>query len=348
MNTLGKILRILLLPLSLVYSVLMSVRNMLFDMRILRSLKKDVPVISVGNITTGGTGKTPVTLWLAEYLIRNEKRVAVISRGYGRRSAGLRLVCDGKSISSDVMTSGDELMMISDELLSRYPGEFVVVACADRSKAIDFAVKEHNAETVILDDAFQHRHVARDLDIVLLNAEEFDRDPLSHIFTVPTGNLRESRRALARAGIIIWNSKTSVVRMPGFIQRYSGKIIEMSYNSEYFVDSENTIFENIEGKVVAFCGLADNLSFFTAVRKKCKDVHAEIGFSDHHAYTESDFKRLLNKLPADGRLVTSQKDFVKVKERGNFARDNNVCYLKLGIELKSPEKLTKKIDSIIK
>ncbi len=348
MKTLRNIFRIILLPLSFLYSVAMSARNVLFNMRILGSVKKDVPVISVGNITTGGTGKTPVTLWLTEYLIRNDKRVAVISRGYGRKSDGLKLVCDGKSILSDVASSGDELMMISDELLSRYPGEFVVAACADRSRAIEFVVREHNAQAVILDDAFQHRHIARDLDIVLVNAEEYERDPLSHLFTVPSGNLRESRRGLSRADVIVWNNKTSVVSIPGFIRRYSDKIIEMSYNSEYFVDSENTIFENIEGKVVSFCGLADNRSFFAAVRKKCKEVSAEIGFSDHHTYTEADFRRLRNKLPENGRFVTSQKDFVKVKETGNFARQNNVCYLKLGIEFITPEKLTKKIDSLIR
>lgn len=337
-----------MLPVSFVYSVIMSVRNLLFNMRILGTVKTEVPVISVGNITTGGTGKTPLTLWLAEYLISSDKRVAVISRGYGRKSEGLMLVCDGRSILSDVAGSGDELIMISDELLSRYPGEFVVAACADRSRAIEFVVREHNAEAVILDDAFQHRHVARDLDIVLLNAEEFERDPLSHLFTVPAGNLRESRRGLARADFIIWNNKTSAVSIPGFIRRYSDKIIEISYNSEYFVDSENTIFENIEGKVVSFCGLADNRSFFAAVRKKCSEVSAEVGFPDHHAYTEADFKRLLKKLPVNGRLVTSQKDFVKVKEAGQFAKQNNVCYLRLGIEFRSPERLTKKIDSIIR
>ncbi len=343
----NKFICITLLPLSLLYSAAMSFRNYLYDKGIFSSAKKNVPVISIGNITTGGTGKTPLTIWITEYLLKKGRNVAVISRGYGRESANPAIVCDGNSILADLSQSGDELLMISEELLSIHRGNFVVAAGSNRSETIDFACKQFDVDIVVLDDAFQHRGVARDLDIVLINAEDYYEDDCSHKWTIPSGNLREKMSCLDRAGMIIQNNKGSNYQSIKFIEESGKEHLTMRYKSEYFVDMENVILRTINEDVILFSGLADNESFFSSVMELHVNVADKIGFEDHHNYTDADLDILKRKFTGKEVFVTSQKDFIKIKRLRNSFDEADIVYLKIkpefGIDI---EKFTNKIDRI--
>lgn len=334
-----------MVPFSLAYSGLMSLRNFLYDKRIFAAKRKNVPVISVGNITTGGTGKSPVTIWIADYLMKNNMRVAVISRGYSRKTNKTMIVCDGKTILADVTESGDELLMISEELLRKHKGKFCVVAASDRSKAIDVVLSEVNADVIVLDDAFQHRRLSRNLDILLINAEEYYGDYFSHAFTIPSGNLRECLSGIKRADFIIQNNKGSNFPAIPFIETSGKEHITLRYNSEYFVDAENVILQHIEGDVILFSGLADNDSFSISVMNKGVNIVDKIGFADHHDYTDADLDRITRKFTGKEIFITTHKDFIKIRKIGKFIDKYDLLYLKINPKFDEDLiKLTNKID----
>ncbi len=329
------------------YSAVMSVRNYFYDKGLFSIVKKIVPVISIGNITTGGTGKTPLSIWVSDYLIKKGRNVAVISRGYGRESTNSVIVCDGHKILADLSESGDELQMISEELLRIHRGNFVVAAGSNRSETIDLVCREFDVDIVVLDDAFQHRKIARDLDIVLMNADDYYRNPCSHKWTIPSGNLRESIRSIERAGMIIQNNKGNNYPSIKFVEESGIDHFTMRYKSEYFVDMENVILQTIDEDVILFSGLADNDSFFSSAMALGMNVADKIGFEDHHDYTDADIDVLKRKFTGKEIFVTSQKDFTKIKTLRNSFDELDIVYLKVKPEFGNDiEKLTNKIDRI--
>lgn len=341
-----KLLCIVLIPFSVMYGGVMSLRNFFFDKGIFRITKHGIPVVSVGNLTTGGTGKTPLTLWLAYHLISLNRKVAVISRGYGRTGNEELVICDGHDLLAGVDESGDELAMIAEELLKAHEGRFIVTAGNDRNRAIRIAAEQYNADAVILDDAFQHRRTHRDVDIVLVNAEEFLNEKFSHRFTVPAGNLRENIGGLNRADIVIQNNKFSSIPLLAEIRERSGETMIMEYKTECIVDSENTILQPIAKDVILFSGLADNLSFFKAADSFCSKITDRIEFEDHHKYSVDDLNILARNYTGNEIFLTTHKDYVKVRNVPQLMKNFRIFYLKIGITLENPAVLTGKLNKM--
>src|SRR5712692_4694279 len=185
-----------LTPLSGLYGVAMKARRALFRRGVFHVHKVGAPVISVGNISTGGTGKTPLVEWIARALARQQKRVCILTRGYGRLHPGSRVVVsNGSEIFSDAREAGDEPLLLAEKL----KGEAAVICDADRVAAARWAIENLGAELIILDDGFQHLRLARDLDIVAIDAT----NPWSNRRLLPAGNFRESPDQLARADCIV-------------------------------------------------------------------------------------------------------------------------------------------------
>ncbi len=170
------LLRIFLLPVSALYSIIIYVRNKFYDKGFLKSEKILKPVISIGNVSTGGTGKTPFTIFIAQYFLRKGKKVGIVSRGHNRKSTDMVVVCDGEIINDDIRKSGDELILISNELIKYYKGDFFVAAGTNRVETSNFLINKFNPDIILLDDAFQHRKIQRDLDIVLIDTEDFNEN----------------------------------------------------------------------------------------------------------------------------------------------------------------------------
>ncbi len=311
-------------------------------------MKLNVLVISVGNLTTGGTGKTPLTLWIADMLISSGKKPGIISRGYGRKSGESIVICDGQRMLSSIEESGDELAMISEALISKGYHNFVTAAGADRVRTAEMIISKHNPDVLILDDAFQHRRIQRDLDLLLINSNEALDDRLSHTFTIPAGNLRESKAGIRRADIVILNFKSADIRPVPFAQNFGKELITMSYISEYFVDTENTILHNIDAQVIAFSGLADNDSFILSLRSLGVIIKDAISFRDHHDYSESDMNMLTRNFSGSEIFITTEKDFVKARNLKCFKSDYRLAYLANRIELNNSELLKSKIFNLFK
>jgi tetraacyldisaccharide 4'-kinase len=276
-------------PLSATYSGAVAARNALYDRRWLRAHRLQGPVISVGNLSAGGAGKTPFVILLGELLKAHGIRFDVLSRGYGRESRGV-LPVDPGGLPRDF---GDEPLLIARRLQTS------VIVGEDRYEAGRFAETRFGPQMHLLDDGFQHRGLARDFDIVLVTPEDA-RDQL-----LPAGRLRESLRALKRADAVVLASGASAESFP-----VEGKTVWKVRRG--LVMQNGT--RNICPRPVVFCGIARPQNFLLQLRAAGVEPVAEAFFRDHHAYTEKDVRDLLElrgRTEAGG-FVTTEKDAVNL------------------------------------
>ncbi|MEO0552870.1 MAG: tetraacyldisaccharide 4'-kinase [Bacteroidota bacterium] len=295
---------ILLFPFTLLYDLITRFRNHLYNIGYKRSFSFETNVISVGNLTVGGTGKTP----MVEYIIRalQEKfKLATLSRGYGRKTKGFRI----GGHDDTARTIGDEPFQI----LKKF-SDVNVIVCEDRALAIPFILSEKpDTEVILLDDAYQHRSVKPDLNILLT---DFNL-PFYNDFILPSGRLRESRLGAKRADIIV------ITKCPDSISESQQKrIIDEvhKYNSEaeiFFTGIRYGDFKSfgtddqLKDKLIAFSGIAKP-DLFVNYLKSHYNLTEHIGFKDHYEYTQKDVSKLVNKLDTGSSLVTTEKDMVKL------------------------------------
>jgi tetraacyldisaccharide 4'-kinase len=272
-------------PLSAIYGGVVWARGAFYDRGMLRSWRLQGSVISVGNLSAGGSGKTPFVILLGELLKARGISFDVLSRGYGRKTGGVLLVDPG-GLPRDF---GDEPLLIARRL------QVPVVVGEDRYEAGRFAESRFGSQIHLLDDGFQHRGLARDFDIVLVTAED-GRDRL-----LPAGRLREPLRALRRADAVVLASGASPEAFP-----VTGKTV--------WRVRRGILPQNIPSRPVVFCGIARPQSFLLQLRSAGIDPVAEAFFRDHHAYTAKDVRDLLQlqqRSEADG-FVTTEKDAVNL------------------------------------
>ena len=275
-------------------------------------MRIDVPVISVGNLTAGGTGKTPLVEYLIRYYLMLNKKIAVLSRGYKRTTYGMKIVSDGSSIYGTAATMGDEPFQIA----RKFP-RVIVVVDENRVRAAKMVVEKYTPDVILLDDGFQHRGIVRDLNIVVIDG----RRPLSEIHMIPAGLRREPISALRRADFLILsqNSGSSETRLNDLLQ-HSGKSATIvrfkpSVLREFVTDAEVSLSSDRRTNCVAFCGIGNPDSF--------KETLAEIGFSieefivfpDHHQYDLNDMKKIQNKYDKCkvDYLITTEKDAMRLR-----------------------------------
>jgi len=272
-------------PLTGVYAAASGVRNGLYDRGLLRAQKLQRPVVSVGNLTTGGSGKTPFVIALGELLKARGISFDVLSRGYRRKTRGV-LVVEPDGSAADF---GDEPLLISRRL-----GVPVIVG-ESRYEAGRVAEKKFEAQFHVLDDGFQHRSLARDYDIVLMTGQEFE-DRL-----LPAGRLREPVSSLKRADAVVLPEESAVDH-----QALDGKIVWKMRRQISLAGASRS--------PVVFCGIARPQQFFAQVRAAGIVPANEIAFRDHHGYRTVDIRRLQAakaQFRADG-FVTTEKDAVNL------------------------------------
>ena len=339
-----KLLKFILFPLVPVYLLVIKLRNLFFDKNIFKSKSVNARIISVGNITTGGSGKTPLVIYLSELLKNNGKKVGVLSRGYGRKSKGYKLVSDGKEIFTSVQDSGDEIYHTVLEC------KIPAAVCEDRVHGAEKLIRETGVDHIVLDDAFQHRWVKRDLDIVIvaqrfLLSSEFWIDNL-----LPAGDLRESYSALKRADVIILNRKFAYKQdIPDKKKKFftNKNIFTAYYRAISFVDivkKDEYRLEEFEGqKSLVVSGVANPVSFLNVLSQNHVDTSNKLIFKDHKKYTFREVQRIRKSFYATNShsVVTTEKDAVKLM---NFAKefdDIDIFFLKIKLELDDAESFNK-------
>jgi len=342
-----KYFRLLLLPLSLFYALYNCIKNKLYDLGYLKSVRVSKPVISLGNISTGGTGKTPFVIHLAEYFLKKQKSVAIISRGYKRDSKDLLLVYNGNKMLCSVKECGDELYMAAETIKHSYKN-FFVAACNDRVKAAEMLIKDFSPDVILLDDGFQHRRIARDLDIVLIDAQDYYNNKISNSLFLPGGNLRESFRALKRSDIVIQNNKTSSYPALAKIKKFNKEIVTINYNGNALFNHSGELLNTEKNNTIVFSGIANTDSFYDLLSDLNININEKIKLKDHQKYTIKDINFILSKYKSDYIFVTTEKDFVKIKEFKEFINNYPVYYLKLNINISdNSDILEKRLEQFI-
>ena len=318
---------IVLSPLGALYGAAMRVRRALYRRGSLRVHKLGAPVISVGNLTTGGSGKTPLVEWLARHLARENRRPCILTRGYGRANANERvLVSDGEQVLVDALQGGDEPCLLAESLL----GLAAVISDADRVAAAHWALVNLHSDLFILDDGFQHLRVARDLDIVTVDAT----NPWGGGRLLPYGRLREPVRELARADCCVITraeQATDIDSLRAEVKRRSGdRRVFLSRTRTTglrplaalpLIEAERAgttsllPLSEMPKQVAAFCALGNPQAFFAQLQSQgCVPIYTR-AFTDHHFYTQSDVKALEHEAQArDAQaLLTTAKDEVKLR-----------------------------------
>jgi len=307
-----------LLLLSLIYDGIMRLRARLYAAGILPSRSLPCRVISIGNITAGGTGKTPMTIFIAQQLRAMGYRVVVISRGYrGRLEAMGGVVSDGETIFLGPEDAGDE-----PTLMARVLKGIPVLVGRQRYEMGRLAVDRFKPDVIVLDDAFQHMGLQRDLNLVLLDG----RSPFGNGHLLPRGPLREPPTALKRAHAVLYTRcdpfhKFSRPRqlpddLPVFAARHVPTIRTPENEDDLFLFGSKNMDLLRNKNVVAFAGLGDNQQFFDSLKPVGCTLARTFSFEDHHRYSFVETKQLAEsakRLQVDA-VVTTGKDFVKIAD----------------------------------
>jgi len=296
---------LILPPLSTLYSAITRTRLSLYQRGTFRTTKLDRPVISVGNMTVGGTGKTPLVEWVSKVIAGTGKKVCILTRGYGRQHPERQvIVSDGQAILATPAEAGDEPYLLANNLL----GLAAVICSADRISAGRDAIEVFGTECFVLDDGFQHLRLARDLNIVTIDAT----DPWGGGQLLPHGRLREPLSGLSRADCVVL---TRCDQANG-LEPLRKQIHDLINDRPIFESTMRPVRAPISnGPVAAFCAVGNPKSFFEQVRNSGYKLVVEKTFRDHHAYTQKDVDDLVTSAKRAGAmsLVTTAKDAVKLR-----------------------------------
>ena len=332
---------IILPPLSVLYNAVTRTRLSLYRRGTFHSTKLDRPVISVGNITAGGTGKTPLVEWVARTLAAAGKKVCILTRGYGRDNPDrMVIVSDGRKVLATPSEAGDEPFLLATNLT----GVSAVISNADRVAAGNEAIKQFGADCFVLDDGFQHLRLQRDLNIVTIDAT----NPWGGGNLLPYGRLREPLSGLSRADVIVITRTDQVKELDAINTEIRKHVPNIPVFQSQMRISRITPLSDSSGALVppvaAFCAVGNPQSFFNAVPY---ELAFEKSFADHHRYSQSEIDSLIDAATLAGAnsLITTAKDAVKLRSL-SFSLP---CYvLEIELQIENADQLIQLIRSVLR
>jgi len=309
---LNKLFRIILSPIGVIYRIVINIRNIFYDLKILPSFHLKCKVISIGNITIGGTGKTPAVIALAKYFQDKHISPAILSRGYRKKTKGTVLVTDGKTICSDWQSVGDEAFFTAHSLKS-----VPIVVDPNRIRGGQYLIEKFKPDIIILDDAFQHRRIKRDLDLVLLNC----LDGREKYRLIPFGSLREPLSQLRRAGLIVL-SKSNLGSFPyhsvSIDKRSKANTYKASLNPTGFLLDKNrktVSIKEVRDKVgVLVSGVGNPSGFLKTTESLQIKISTHLSYRDHQIYTKKMVENIISTVKENGSdfILTTEKDIFKL------------------------------------
>jgi len=326
-------------PLRVLFGIGVGARVGAYRAGLLRAERAPIPVVSVGNLTVGGTGKTPLTLWLARRLRDRGLRVAIVLRGYGGRSREATIVSRGDGLLAEVDAVGDEAAMLA----KCFAG--VVITARRRIDGARLAA-QLGCEVVLLDDGFQHLALARDFDLVIVSSR---RGGL-----LPAGPMREGWGALRRADALalsIRGEEETSLPLPARVERLALPSFAVRFRPNALVVSSGGTWEELPiatisgARVIAVAGIAEPMAFYQTLRAWGADVREIFEYPDHHHYTVDDWQRINRETHAIDYVVTTEKDLIKL-EHFPFAKGKLVA-VRIEPEVEGGEELLERIEQRI-
>jgi len=330
----------------LLYQVIVTTRNKLFDRGIFSQIKVEAKVISIGNITVGGAGKTPTVIMVTKLLKEAGIKAGILSRGYSRNSKGYQLISDGSTLFLPVNKSGDEIYLAAEEC---------GVPAAVSERRVEGAQKfigDTNVEAIVLDDAYQHRWLDRDLNILVFDQRFLTKKGIIDRNLLPLGRMREPFSSVDRADIVIINRKfTEKVDVPkSIVKLFEGKKLFYGYyvaSGVYDVKNHQQFRLNeFEGeKSLVVCGIARPYSFLKVLEQNDIDISNKLLFKDHKEYTLKEVNLIRKKfyVTNSNSVVTTQKDFVKLKDFSKELDDIDIYYLKIDMVIEQEKEFKEQI-----
>jgi len=330
----GSISNVMLPPLSVLYRAVTQTRLAAYNKGLLSVTKLPVPVISIGNLTTGGTGKTPLVEWVCRTLARKQRKVCILTRGYGRTNGGSRVVVsDGSTVLTNAAEAGDEPFLLAQNL----KGLAAVISDPNRIAAAKWALGNLGTQVFVLDDGFQHLALARDLNILTIDAT----NPWGGGKLLPAGRLREPRSGLSRADCVVVtraDQTDELFPLEAEIQNLAGSRLivtsHMTVKSVYSLNSETPKeLRSVPQPAAAFCAIGNPDSFFELLRRGGINPVFTRTFRDHHPYTQSEVESLIQESRKAGAqsIITTAKDAVKLP-RTEFDLPCFVVNIEISIE----------------
>ena len=340
-----------LAPFGVLYGAATRMRRGLYHAGVFRIHQIDEPVISVGNITTGGTGKTPLVEWIARAVASEGKRVCILTRGYGRKAPHNQvIVSDGESILADEKAAGDEPLLLAEKLL----GMAAVISDANRVSAAAWARDNLATDVFILDDGFQYLSLARELNILCIDAT----NPWGGDRLLPGGRLREPLAQIKRADCVVI---TRADQAAG-IELLESRIAQLTGSRPILRSSVNTIGlrplhrnkteanadrqTSPRGPFAAFCGIGNPQSFLTQLSRAGHTLSYSRAFPDHHRYKQQDVDEVIDEASrrGAGALVTTAKDAVKLR---SLQFDIPCFVVEIEIRIDNEDRLRKMVNTAI-
>tara|TARA_B100000686_G_C16768660_1_gene963536 strand:+ start:724 stop:1812 length:1089 start_codon:yes stop_codon:yes gene_type:complete len=313
---------------SFFHSALMRLRSRGYSAGWLSSKKLDCRVVSIGNLTLGGTGKTPMTLWLARMLRSRGHRPAILSRGYkGTTQGSTNVVCDGQNVLLSPESAGDEPVMLASRLK-----DVPVLVGANRYSSALFASQHFDSDVLLLDDGYQHLALRRDCNILLLDCA----NPFGNGLVFPSGHLREPIEAIERADVICFTrcSEEGSFSTGDFPLKLSKPSVKTRPRLSAWVrldTGERLPPEGLCGEsVLAFCGIARPEDFQRLLDKAGVRTVSKFDFSDHHFYSKKDLNLMQRGLGKARCIATTEKDAVKIRL---FSWDVPIFYAEIDLDV---------------
>jgi tetraacyldisaccharide 4'-kinase len=339
---LGRLLWLLFLPLSFFYSLAVRIIGFLYFLGGIKRQSLPRPVISVGNLTVGGTGKTPTTLWLAEELGRRGYKVAILSRGYKGKGTGIRVLGSNSALSTEEKEgpgdAGDEPVM-----MARIYGQRVGVGLK-RYEAGERLLQDGEVDVFLLDDGFQHRQLNREIDLLLLGADCTG-------WLLPAGPFREPRGALRRAQLYLITGGRE--KWESFLRRYPKERIYFgSLEAKGLFTLDGTRWEERplsmldRRKIVTVSAISNPVSFYRIISDWEGEIIASLEFPDHHNYSIQDWKRINREARQAELIVTTEKDIVKLTQFP-FPREKLLA-LRVGMVVENGSSLIQAVEEVLK
>ncbi len=335
-------MRYLLFPFSLIYAIITHLRNLAFDYGIFKSKSHNIPIVCIGNLSVGGSGKTPHIQYLINLLKENYK-VAILSRGYGRNSSNLQYV----EINSPTNQVGDEPLLIK-----RNHPDCLVVVEKNRNKGVKKILEDFpETELILLDDGFQHRWIKAGFNIIITPYDS----PYYQDCLIPIGNLRESKKEANRAQVIIIsktpeksnpNERKEVVRKLNLFDSQTAYFSHVKYSKWKCINTDNEIQYDKTYNITLITGIANAEPLVSHLQKIGHSIH-HLKYPDHHKYTTKDINDILAKHNADRStkklILTTEKDATKLREFKKEFRTNNIYIVPIKVAIEKNERFKKQI-----